>query len=180
VTKLERYGFAALYFNRSGFPDGGEKLLRELTEMGRTQRVEGKQGEQVVVFLQPTDNPEIPMARNLTFGHGWQNAQPGEARWAYGPASLSFYNPRVVPLSTDLRLVMSGIGERNLQICINGSETFGRAISGERNEINLKLMLQPGFNRIDLMSREPAVRLSNERGQLRSFGLHEATIAAAH
>jgi hypothetical protein len=179
VTKLEKYGFGALYFNRSGFPDGGEKLLRELTEMGRTQRVEGKQGEQVVVFLQPTDKPEIPMARNLTFGHGWQNAAPGEVRWAYGPATLSFYNPRVVPLPTNVRLVMSGVGERNLEIRVNGTEKFGRSISGDRNEINLPLVLQPGFNRIDLASREPAVRLSNERGQLRSFGLHEATIVAA-
>jgi hypothetical protein len=178
VQKLERYGFGALYFNRSGFADRGEKLLRELTEMGRTDRVEGGQGEQVVIFLQPAPKPEAPMARSFTFGHGWQSAQPGEARWAYGPAALSYYNPRAEPMCTNVRLVMSGVGERNLQISVNGTETFGRAITGERNELNLKLTLQPGFNRIDLQSREPAVRLSNARGQLRSFALHEATIAA--
>lgn len=176
VKKLERYGFAALYFNRSGFADGGEKLLGELAEMGRTRQVEGKLGEDVVVFLEPAARPEAPMARNLTFGHGWQNAPAGEVRWAYGPAALSYFNPRSEAISTNLRFVMSGVGTRHLQIDVNGTEKFGAAIVGERNEINLKVTLRPGFNRIDLTSREPAVRLSNERGQLRSFGVHEATI----
>jgi hypothetical protein len=177
VQKLERYGFAALYFNRSGFADGGAKLLRELTEMGRTQHVEGKLGEQVVVFLEPVAQPEAPMARNFTFGRGWQSAPPGEARWAYGPAALSFYNPRKEPICTNVRFVMSGIGTRNMQINVNGTEKFDAAIVGERNEINLKVTLRPGFNRIDMDSVEPAVRLSHERGQLRSFGIHEAAIA---
>jgi hypothetical protein len=178
VQKLERYGFAALYFNRSGFADGGTKLLGELKAMGRTQQVEGKLGEQVVVFLEPVAKPEAPMARTFTFGHGWQNAAPGEARWAYGPAALSFYNPRNEPLCTNVRFVMSGVGTRTMEISVNGTEKFDAVIVGERNEINLKVTLRPGFNRIDMDSREPAVRLSHERGQLRSFGLHEATIAA--
>jgi hypothetical protein len=178
VRKLECYGFSALYFNRSGFADGGAKLLRELAEMGRTQQIEGTLEEQVVVFLEPAAKPEAPMARNLTFGHGWQNASPGEVRWAYGPAALSYYNPRSEPICTNVRFVMSGVGTRNLQFNVNGTEKFGAAIVGDRNEINLRVTLRPGFNRIDLDSREPAVRLSNERGQLRSFGLHEATIAS--
>ena len=178
VQKLERYGFAALYFNRSGFADGGEKLLRELTEMGRTQRVEGRQGEQVVVFLEPSAQPVPPLARSLTFGHGWHNAAPGEARWAHGPAALSYYNPLKDPLCANVRFVMSGVGERNVQISLNGEESYDTLIAGERREVNLKLTLQPGFNRIDLESREPAVRLSHERGQLRSFAVHEATISA--
>ena len=118
------------------------------------------------------------MARTLTFGHGWQNAPPGEARWAHGPAALSYYNPRPEPVCRNVRFVMSGVGTRNLAINVNRTEKFDAAIVGERNEINLRLTLQPGFNRIDMESREPAVRLSNERGQLRSFALHEATIAA--
>lgn len=178
VQKLEQYGFAALYFNRSGFADGGAKLLEELSDMGRTQRIEGKLGEQVVVFLQPAASPKVPMARSFTFGHGWHNAQPGEARWAYGPAALSYYNPRTEPVCTNVRFVMSGVGTRNLEINVNGTEKFGAVLVGDRNEINLKVTFRPGFNRIDMDSREPAVRLSHERGQLRSFGLHEATIAA--
>ena len=146
--------------------------------MGRTQRVEGKLGEQVVVFLEPAKDPVPPMARTFTFGSGWHNAAPGEVRWAHGPAALSYYNTRSEPIRTDVRFVMSGVGERNLEIRVNETERFEAAITGERNEVKLKLTLQPGFNRIDLATREPAVRLSHERGQLRSFGLHEAIIAA--
>jgi hypothetical protein len=176
VKKLESYGFAALYFSRSGFADGGEKLIRELAEMGRTQRIEGAQGEQIVVLLEPAAKTETPLARTLTFGRGWNNAPPGETRWAHGPAALSYFNPLEDPLCATVRLVISGVGERTVQIRVNGAEELDTAITPERKELNLNVTLQPGFNRIDLASREPAVRLSHERGQLRSFGLHEATV----
>jgi hypothetical protein len=180
VEKLERYGFAALYFSRRGFPDGGEKLLRELAEVGRTERIDGKLGEQVVVFLHPSPKPEPPLAHSLTFGLGWQNAKPGEPRWAHGPATLSYYNPLSRPVASTVHLVMSGVGERRLRIQINDEETVGTSVADARSEINLKVMLKPGFNRFDLESQEAAVRLSNERGQLRSFALHEAVIDVEH
>lgn len=176
VAKLESYGFAALYFSRRGFADGGAKLLRDLDEMGRTDRIEGKQGDQMVVFLQPSARPEPPMARSLTFGYGWQSAKAGEPRWAHGPATLSYYNPLPRPIEAQVRFVMSGVGERTMRIRTNGTESTGVAIQGERSEINLNIRLKPGFNRFDLESREPAVRVSHERGQLRSFAIHEATV----
>jgi hypothetical protein len=130
----------------------------------------------VVVFLQPAAKPEPPMARSLTFGNGWQSATSSEIRWAHGPATLSYYNPLPHPLLTRVHLVMSGVGERNLRIRVNEETTIGRRICGERCEVNLEVALKPGFNRFDLESLEPAVRLSHERGQLRSFALHEATV----
>jgi hypothetical protein len=75
-------------------------------------------------------------------------------------------------------MVLSGVGERNLQIRVNGREEICHPLAGERNELNLRVTLQPGFNRFDLVSREPAVRLSHERGQLRSFAVHEAVVEA--
>ena len=64
------------------------------------------------------------MARSLTFGHGWNSAAPGEARWAHGPAALSYYNPMKNPVCANVRFVMSGVGERHLQISVNGTEKF--------------------------------------------------------
>jgi hypothetical protein len=176
VRRLERYGFSALYFNRKGFPDGGEKLLADLAAMGRPEYVSDAQHEQVVVFLRPSPNPEPPLARRLTFGRGWQSGRPGEPRWAYGPASLSYYNPLPRPLDTQVRFVFSGIGERHLKLQLNRRDRFETQIAGDRNEVNLKLTLQPGVNRLDLETAEPAVRISNEPGHLRSFALHEATV----
>jgi hypothetical protein len=178
VKKLERYGFAAVYFSKRGYADGGKKLLGELTAMGRTDRIESAQSDQVVVFLQPAPRPEPPVARTLTFGQGWQNARPGEPHWAHGPAALSYYNPFSRPMERTVRLVVSGVGERNLRIRVNDAETITKSIHDDRNELCLRVTLKPGFNRIDVESAEPAVRVSNAPGHLRSFALHEATVDA--
>ena len=176
VKKIERYGFSALYFSRKGFADGAEKLLSELEAMGRTERVEGKLGEQVVVFLKPASKAAAPFAKTLTFGHGWQSASPGEPRWAYGPATFSFYNPFPDPVSALVRLVVTAVDERHLTFRINRAETPDRTVRGERVEVTLEVTFRPGYNRIDVASREPAVRLSQGRGQLKTFAVHETAV----
>lgn len=45
VKALESYGFAAIYLNRRGFADRGERLLAELAALGRTGRIEGVRRE---------------------------------------------------------------------------------------------------------------------------------------
>ncbi len=176
VRKLERYGFSALYFNRSGFPDRGEKLLGDLAAMGRTERLDGKLGEQVVVMLQPSARPEAPLARTLTFGSGWHSPTAGEPRWAYGPATMSYFNPLHGPLTRNVRLVLSAVGERRVTIRLNGRELRSVELKDGRQEVEFEATLRPGFNRFDVDSPSPAVRVSHERGQLRSFAVHEATV----
>lgn len=176
VRRLERYGFAAVYFNRRAFPDGGEKLLGELERLGRTQRIEGPLREQVIVMLKPTARPHPPAAQSLTFGPGWQSPRPGEPRWAYGPAAFSYFNPHSRAMQAEVRLVMSGVGERRLTFHVNRSRAIEHTIAGQPSEVRLKLTLLPGFNRIDIASFEPAVRLSNAPGQLRSFAVHQVSV----
>lgn len=178
VRRLESYGFSALYLNRSGFADRGEKVLAELTAIGRTRRIEGARREQVVVMLQPGPKCEMPVARRLTFGRGWHKARVGEPRWAYGPASLSYYNPHPYPMKTTVRLVMSSVGPRNIGFRWNRGERIARPIDGARCEVSLSFTLRPGVNRLDVESRETALRLSNEPDQLRSFAVHESTVGA--
>lgn len=176
VRRLERYGFAALYFNRRGFADRGEKLLGELTSMGRTKRVEGRQGNQVVVLLEPAEETKLPLARTLTFGHGWHSASAGETRWAYGPAAFSYFNPLPHAVQADVMLAVSGAGRRALHVTLNGAKVYANAIAEKREEVRLHVTLQSGFNRLDLDSPEPATRRSQERGQLRTFGVHETVV----
>ena len=176
VQRLERYGFSALYLNKKGFADRGEKLLAELAAMGRTQMIEGRQGDQVAVMLQPHPEPKLPVARTLTFGEGWHSAAPGQPRWAHGPASFSFFNPTERPLPTQLRLVLSGAGERNVRLRHNHVERLSVKVGVEPQELNIQVTMRPGFNRIDLSSLEPATRASQERGHLRTFAVHETTV----
>ena len=48
-----------------------KKLLRELGQMGYTRQLQGTGGQQIVVFLHPTEKPTLPLGRALTFGRGW-------------------------------------------------------------------------------------------------------------
>jgi phosphoglycerol transferase len=176
VAQLERYGFGAIYFNRHAYADGGDKLVRDLTALGLTRRLVGPENQQVVILLEPAPHPELPMARSLTFGHGWHEARPGQPRWAYGPAALSYFNPHSCAVHGHVRLVMSGVGNRNLAIRLNGGEPIAKRIDGRNNEVNLHVTLRPGINRFDVESLEPAVRLSEARDQLRAFAVHESFV----
>jgi hypothetical protein len=176
VRRLERHGFAAIYFNREAFADGGEKLLQELAAAGRTQRIESASKENVVVLLEPAPKPEFPSARMLTFGKGWHDAKPGAPRWAYEPATFSHFNPHRRPVPATLRLEMSGMGERNLVFRVNRKDERRARIGEEKTSLMLKVTLRPGFNRIDVESIEPAVRVEGGVGQLRAFAVHEASI----
>jgi hypothetical protein len=177
VAKLERSGFAAVYLNRSGFADRAEKLLLELAAAGRAQRVESTLGGQVVVFLQPAANPEPPIARNLTFGRGWHAPAPGQPRWAYGPATMSYYNPFPWPVRMRLRLVVSGAGARSFAVRVNGEPVHEANVGEPPCEVAMRAILKPGPNHVDLASREPAVRLNEGRAQLRVFAIHDTAVS---
>jgi phosphoglycerol transferase len=176
VERLESYGFSALYFNRQGFSDRGEKLMTELMAMGRTRKFEGESGEQVVVLLEPKPKPRLPFANTLTFGRGWHSPEPDETRWAYGNAALSYYNPQPKPVDARVRLWVSAADERQLRVVVNGKETLGVNAGPERQEVEVLVTLRPGINRIDLVSARPAIRMGHERGQLRSLALHDSVI----
>lgn len=176
VRRLERSGFAALYFNRRGFADRGARLLRELAAVGRTRRIEGAIGEQICVLLEPSAQPELPLARSLTFGQGWNNVRPGEPRWAFGPAVLSYFNPYPHPVRASVRLVMSGVNQRRVTLRVNGIDALSRQLDSRRQEVLLQLALQPGVNHVEVDSDEPAVRVSDAPGQLRAIAVHETVV----
>lgn len=175
--RLESYGFAALYLNRSGYEDGGEGILRALAAGGYNRRIEGPLGRQVVVLLAPAAHPRLPLARHLTLGDGWQSpSAQAEPRWAYGPATASYFNPYRQAALFSFRLVMSGVTPRRVTISVNGESRMAMPLSLGPHEFRLHLRLRPGPNRIDLLPAEPAVRLSEGRDQLHSFALHDSTI----
>lgn len=186
VRALESYGFAAIYLNRRGFADRGEALLAELAALGRAERIEGARREQIVVRLRPAEKPVPPMARTLTFGRGWHRPPPGaltggswaEPRWAYEAATMSCYNPYPEARWFALRLGLSGAGKvRSLRVAVNAAEQLSVKLDGEEREFRLRVRLEPGANRFDFTSAEPAVRLSQERRQLRVFALHAAEVS---
>ena len=51
ITQLESAGFAALYLNRSGFPNNGEGLIKALKDKGLDDVIESERGDLLCVFL---------------------------------------------------------------------------------------------------------------------------------
>lgn len=176
VAHLEHLGFAAIYINRTGFADDGQKVLAQLAAAGRRERIESTMEQQVVVLLHPDPSPQKPFAARLTFGQGWHEAPPGEVRWAYGPATLSYFNPDDHPQACHVHLVISAVDQRHVRVALNGQEILERTADGTQRECDLPVVMQPGFNRLDLTSPEPPLRLSFGRDQLRSIALHAAVV----
>jgi len=64
IRDLERYGFAALYINRRGFPpDRIDKILEELRQLGYKEMLQSPMGDLVAVILNPSAQPELPAGK---------------------------------------------------------------------------------------------------------------------
>jgi hypothetical protein len=177
VRRLESYGFAALYLNRKGYEDRAERLLRELTGMGYDRRILSTGGQQVVVLLNPSPTPTLPLGRVLTFGTGWHPRSEGGVRWASDDAVMSYFNPYDRLVKARLQLTLVGVSPRDVRLEHEG-RLVGQVRAGEKPvELSLPhLELAPGVNHFKLRSSEPATRLGPARYQLRTFGLKESSV----
>jgi hypothetical protein len=176
VQALESYGFSAIYINRQGYPDNAGQLLAGLAAAGRTEVIDGMDHSQIVVLLHPAARAQPPLARTFTIGQGWNPRPSGESssepHWTNGSASLTYFNPSAGPLQVSLRLTASGVNERTLRILINGREQIRARVGLMPTEINLPTAeFPPGVNRIDFVTPEPAIRVSEQRWRLRAIGV---------
>jgi len=95
-------------------------------------------------------------------------------RWTDGSASLSYFNPLPRALTASLDLQLSSVGERTVLLLVNGHELNQVRLGSETKEISLAAVeLQPGVNRLDLITPEPAIRVSEQRLHLRAIAVHE-------
>ncbi len=180
VRRLETYGFAALYLNRKGFEDRGDRLLKELAELGYTRRIEGTHGHQIVVLLEPQAHPVLPLGRALTHGSGWHPRSIEGVRWSNGDAMLSYFNPYDHPISARVRLTLVGIDERTVAIELGKRVVRSVHVGSSPVAVEIKdLMLPPGVNVLSLRSKAPSVRIGPGRYQLRTFGLLNSSIKVA-
>ena len=178
VQRLEQYGFAALYLNRRGFEDGGEKVLRELGAIGYPQALASSNGEQVVVRLRPAAAAVPPLAKSFTLGEGWHNGTDEHGWfWAYEDATLSYFNPYPESIAVDVSFDAAGPTPREL-ILEHGGEIVHRlhVENTSARQVLPNLKLSPGVNRFKLRTNARAIRQGTGRNQLRAFGLHAVSI----
>lgn len=60
ISRLESFGFSAIYVNRNGFSDKGEGLVKAFKEAGRGDMIESEKGDLLCVFLKPSQYPILP------------------------------------------------------------------------------------------------------------------------
>ena len=60
ITKIQTYGFAAVYVNRNGFQDKGEGLYQGMRQLGYTEVIESKVGDLFCVLIRPDAHPILP------------------------------------------------------------------------------------------------------------------------
>ena len=61
VKNLEKFGFSAIYVNRSGFADRGEGLLKALAQLGYEDVMHSELGDLYCVLIRPGGHPELPV-----------------------------------------------------------------------------------------------------------------------
>lgn len=177
VRRLETAGFAALHLNRKGFEDRGERLLRELEQLGYTRRMQSKLGNQVVVLLRPSPQPQPPVARVLTFGRGWHLRPEAGVRWANGRAVLSYYNPHPGPVEVDVRLELVSPRARQVHLEYAGRVRAKATVAADGALLRVRgLSLPPGISMLTLTSPDPVQREGAGPNQLRAFGLREQSV----
>jgi len=62
VSRLESYGFAAMYVNRNAFGDKGDGLIKACQASGHNEIIESDQGDLFCVLLKPSPQPVLPNA----------------------------------------------------------------------------------------------------------------------
>jgi len=186
VAALESYGFSAIDIDRRGYADDAEQLLAELAAAGRPETIAGLSPTSVAVLLHPAAHPVLPLARSFTYGTGWNRLTESESselrslasnspllvRWTNGSAFLSYYNPYSKPLGASLRLALSSVNSRTVQLLVNGRDEARVRLGPATAVISAPAIeMQPGFNRLDLVTPDPAVRASEQRLSLRALGV---------
>lgn len=96
-----------------------------------------------------------------------------QIRWAHGDAVLMYQNPRDEPLLVRVELWLSAPDERRLEMRHNRVKVGELNLDEYPRLLEVDLLLQPGHNRIDLVTDRRAVRVSEQRWSLRAFALHE-------
>lgn len=147
ARRLEEYGFAALYFNRRAYEDGGEQLLETLRAAGYTREWAGAHGAQVVVALNPAPVPRVPVAHTLTPGRGWQNRRIEGVRWTAEPAMLLYFNPHRERLIARIRLELELPHAQRVSLWSDGRKLVESELPAGRQILFVEsAALKQGFN----------------------------------
>ena len=93
IAVLERYGFAAVLLNQSGYADGGASLIENLQAAGRSNVI-AKSGDLICIGLNPSPTPVLPPEFDANW-HDLEGTADSNLRWSSGNAAVVVHNDGV-------------------------------------------------------------------------------------
>lgn len=178
VRRLESFGFAALYFNRDAFEDGGEALLGLLRQAGYSRQWQGRSGTQVVVALNPSPLAGQPEAITLTPGRGWQNRRIEGVRWTSQPSMLLYFNPHPDRRAARVALGLEVPFAQSVSLWLGKTLLLRKELSPGLHEIVIEeVQLRSGANSFRLEGG--VAQRSAAGGGYRSLGLRTSKVELA-
>ncbi|HVZ65768.1 MAG TPA: hypothetical protein VG936_14475 [Lacunisphaera sp.] len=167
-TRLEAVGYAAVYLNKTAYPDAGNRLRAQLEASGRSLLAEI--GDHVAYALHPAAQPVRPDLDDPRLADPWNGPPaPGERlqlyadrgwfalerdehdkwRWAGEAATLSIWNADPSSVRARLSFHAAALRPGQLRAKFAGEEIWASSVEPVAHDVTIDLILQPGANRID-------------------------------
>lgn len=134
ASRLEKFGFSAIYINRKGYADRGEDLLKNLAAAGKTRLIEDSEHQQVCVFLNPSPHPELPQTDDnalIIYKRGWvaEERGPEQVRhWTDGNATAYFFNEEKSGTSYHITGIVAALSGRRVSVEFEGRSIWEKEI----------------------------------------------------
>ncbi|HVT71789.1 MAG TPA: hypothetical protein VHD61_01525 [Lacunisphaera sp.] len=169
-TRLEAVGYAAVYLNKTAYPDAGNRLRAQLEAAGRPLLADI--GDHVAYTLHPAAQPVRPDLDDPRLADPWSGPPaPGERlqlyadrgwfalerdehnwwRWAGENATLSIWSADSSPLRARLSFHTAALRPGRLAASFGGAEIWNSPVEPVAREVTIDLVLQPGANRIEFV-----------------------------
>jgi phosphoglycerol transferase len=176
VSRLERYGFAAILVNKKAYDARGAALLAELSAAGRSE-ILCESDDLVCLRLQPASNPILPPE----FDENWSDLEANATdnwRWSLGDAQIVLYNQSAQPRDMRLSFSLSSPKPRMVQISSNGKELFAHSFSEvvEAKPVHLVVNVPPGRCKLLFHTDIPAALPGNGDPRRLAFLVQNFTI----
>lgn len=161
VRRLESYGFGAIYMDRRGVPEKGEKFLSLLKVLDRGDQFTDATGNLVCVVLKPAAKPELPPNDDAIFRiHSGSVAEEptkdGMRHWVGGTATFSFFSEEKQPRLFTLNTAVVALTPRKATIEYNGRVVWSGELRPDVPEaVKLEVEGKPGYNKFRLRTDKP-------------------------
>ena len=177
VTRLQDYGFSAIFINRHGYEDGGAALIAGLRAAGAAPLVESDANGWTALRIVPSPQPILPPSPPrpekgfYPMIDLWR--QTGQA-WAKKDGDLAVYNPAAQARQAVLRLTVEAPGHGFIEI---GGQHVDLE-PGVPQEIAPSFLLPPGESLIHVHTSLPRLPLEGAPGPC-AYLIHDVSLSFA-